>query len=150
MQNLNKTQQKQYNHLLTLLNRIPKSEQQLQSKCAELLYYFYPEHWKRLVCVHNNSIRANTQGFGIVPGASDMYFLMPGGKTIYIEFKYIEIVNGKVIKSGSPSKAQLEWQALCVDLGHDYRLCYDEPNFWQIIQFNKPNEADIAKLKWFV
>jgi hypothetical protein len=144
------TQQKQRQYLLTLLNRIPKSEAQLQSKCAELLYHFYPDHWKRLVCVHNNSVRANTQGFGIVPGASDMYWLNPGGETIYIEFKYIEIANGKVIKLGSPSKAQLEWKALCVNLGHDYRLCYDEHTFWKIIGFNQPNEADIAKLKWFV
>lgn len=140
MSNLNKNptnSQKQREYLITLLNRIPKSEQQLQSKCAELLYFFYPDHWKRLVCVYNNSLRANTSGFGQVPGASDMYWLANYGHTIYIEFK-----NGL---KGVQSDAQKEWQAICVHLGHDYRLCHFEYQFWQIISFNQPNEADIEK-----
>jgi len=127
-------QNRQY--LKSLLNRIPKSEQQLQSKCAEMLYFFYPNDWKRLVCVYNNSLRANTSGFGQVPGASDMYWLNPGGEVLFIEFKF-----GKY----NVSKSQLEWQRLCIDLRHNYYICLNEFTFWQIIGFNQPNEADIEK-----
>lgn len=133
--------QKQREYLINLLNRIPKSEQQLQSKCAELLYFFYPDHWKRLVCVYNNSLRANTQGFGQVPGASDMYWIGDGGRVKFIEFKFS-------IKS-AVSKDQYEWAAILNDLGHVYYLCYCEVDFWQIIGFNQPCETDIENLKWF-
>jgi hypothetical protein len=136
---LNPSQQKQYDHLLNLLNRVPKSEQQLQSKCAELLYFFYPAHWKRLVTTFNNSLRANTQGFGIVPGASDMYWLA------WADVKFIEFKFG----TNRQSPAQIEWQAICEDLEHEYHLCYIEADFWRIIGFNQPCEADILNLDWF-
>lgn len=135
-----KNPQKQREYLINLLNHIPQSEQQLQSKCAELLYFFYPDHWKRLVCVHNNSLRANTQGFGIVPGASDMYWLESDGRTIYIEFKF---------EKGKQSPDQLEWYMLLRQLGHEYYICDSESFFWALIQFNQPCEADIDNLKWF-
>lgn len=133
-------QKKQYNYLIQLLRKQPKSELQLQSKCAELLYFFYPDDWKRLVCVYNNSLRANTSGFGQVPGASDMYWLDPRGKVIFIEFKFA---------ANRMSPDQLEWAAICADLSHSYELCYNEISFWRIIGFNQPCEADIANLKWF-
>lgn len=131
---------KQREYLIALLNRIPQSEQQLQSKCAELLYFFYPDHWKRLVCVHNNSLRANTQGFGIVPGASDMYWLGEDGRVLFIEFKF---------GSNTRSKDQKKWAAILGDLGHYYYVCYNELAFWNIIGFNQPCIADIENLKWF-
>lgn len=140
IQQLNNQQLKQYTYLTSLLNRAPKSEAQLQSKCAELMYFFYPNDWKRLVCVHNNSIRANTQGFGIVPGASDMYFIADQGRTIYIEFKF---------GSNKQSPDQIEFEALLKRLGHTYVLCYTEAEFWNIVSFNQPNEADILNLDWF-
>jgi hypothetical protein len=139
---LTDNQQKQYNYLLNLLRRIPKSEIQLQSKCAELLYFFYPNDWKRLVTVHNNSLRANTQGFGIVPGASDMYWLAAEGKTIYIEFK-------EPGGNGGQSEKQIKWEALCKRLGHTYHICWNEVSFWKIIGFKQPDEADILNLKLF-
>lgn len=135
----NPEQQRQY--LINLLNRIPKSEQQLQSKCAELLYWFYPNDWKRLVCVYNNSLRANTSGFGQVSGVSDMYWLNPGGEVLFIEFKFG--------LKGVQSPAQKEWELLCNDLSHFYYICYDESTFWNIIGFNQPCEADIEKLVRF-
>lgn len=130
---------KKRQYLINLLNRIPKSEQQLQSKCAELLYFFYPYHWKRLVCVYNNSIRANTQGFGQVPGASDMYWLADNGRTIFIEFKF-----GK----NTMSPAQIEWYAILKRLGHEYYICVSELFFWALIEFNQPCESDIDNLNW--
>lgn len=136
-----KNPQKQREYLINLLNHIPQSEQQLQSKCAELLYFFYPDHWKRLVCVHNNSLRANTQGFGIVPGASDMYWLESDGRTIYIEFKFGD--------KGVLSNDQKDWWQLLDALGHRYLICRSESYFWNIIGFNQPCEADIENLKWF-
>jgi hypothetical protein len=135
---LEQRKEKQRAYLTALLNRIPTSEQQLQSKCAELLYHFYPNDWKRLVCVHNNSFRANTQGFGIVPGASDMYWLNPGGEVLFIEFKFG--------LRGCQSESQKQWESLCCDLGHFYYLCYSEAAFWIIIGFNQPCEADIDKI----
>lgn len=132
--------QKQREYLIVLLNRIPKSEQQLQSKCAELLYFFYPDHWKRLVCVHNNSLRANVQGFGIVPGASDMYWLGQNGVTVFIEFKFGD---------NKQSQVQNEWALICASLKHLYCVCNSEYLFWHIIGFNQPCIADIENLKWF-
>lgn len=140
----NQNQKREY--LLNILQKVPKSEQQLQSKCAELLYWFYPDHWKRLVCVYNNSLRANTQGFGQVPGASDMYWL-DYGRVKFIEFKFGATIDRP--KKSLQSDVQKEWQSICVDLGHFYYLCYNEHTFWQIIGFNQPCEADIAFLKWF-
>lgn len=121
--------EKQREYLLNLLDRIPKSEIQLQSKCAELLYWFYPSQWKRLVTVFNNSIRANTQGVGIVPGASDCYWLQDGGKTLYLEFKFGD---------NKQSSKQIEWESLCISLGHRYELCYTEARFWELIGFTQP------------
>ncbi len=141
MNNTNETNpDKQRQYLINLLNRIPKSEMQLQSKCAELLYFFYPVHWKRLVCVYNNSLKANIQGFGQVPGVSDMYWLAEKGRTIYIEFKF-----GPKQRI---SEAQKEWHELCYQLGHTYVICDNEIFFWQIINFTQPCEADIDNLKW--
>lgn len=127
--------EKQQEYLLKLLNKEPKSEIQLQSKCAELLYWFYPAHWKRLVCVNNNDRRANTQGVGIVPGASDTYWLSPGGRTLYIEFKF-----GPTAKQ---SIKQIEWEQLCISLGHQYVLCYSEIVFWSTVGLIQPSYIDI-------
>lgn len=134
---MNERQIKQQEYLLNLLNKEPKSEIQLQSKCAELLFWFYPADWKRLVCVNNNDRRANTQMLGIVPGASDTYWLAELGRTIYIEFKFGD---------NTQSPKQIEWQQLCLSLVHEYVLCYDEDNFWITIGFNKPNETDIQRV----
>lgn len=120
---------KQQEYIANLFNRIPKSEIQLQSKCAELLYWFYPNDWQRLVCVNNNDRRVNTQGVGIVPGASDTYWLASKGVTLYIEFKF-----GK----NEQSIKQIEWQKLCISLGHTYLLCYSENEFFNIINLPTP------------
>lgn len=127
--NLNSLTSEQLTYITRLFERIPKSEIQLQSKCAELLYWFYPMYWRRLVCVNNNSIRANTQGVGIVPGASDTYWLKSGGKTLYIEFKF---------GNNTQSKQQKEWEQLCLSLGHEYVLCYTEEKFWQLVELPRP------------
>lgn len=119
----------QAEYISKLLSRVPKSEIQLQSKCAELLYWFYPDDWKRLVCVNNNSLKANTQGVGIVPGASDTYWLESGGNILFIEFKF-----GNNIQSVK----QVEWEQLCLSLGHKYVLCYTEDQFWEFINLPKP------------
>jgi hypothetical protein len=137
MENQIKRKQLQREYLLNLLNRVPKSEIQLQSKCAELLFWFYPEHWKRLVCVNNNDRRANTTNVGIVPGASDTYWLAENGHTIYIEFKF---------DKNTQSDKQKDWERICLSLGHEYVLCNNEDYFWQIIGFNKPVGAEIVNL----
>jgi hypothetical protein len=125
-----------YQYLINLLNCVPVSEIQLQSKCAELLYFFYPNDWRRLVTVFNNSLRANTLGFGIVPGVSDTYWLAEYGIVIFIEFK-------EPGGTGKQSKNQILWQALCERLGHKYYICWSEVTFWQIIGLKHPCEADI-------
>lgn len=130
-------QEKQNEYLLKLLYREPKSEIQLQSKCAELLYWFYPKDWTRLVCVNNNDRRANTQNVGIVPGASDMYWQAEHGLTIYIEFKFGNNVQ---------SPKQIEWEKQCIRLGHKYVLCYTEQKFWNLIEFPYPIESEIIKI----
>lgn len=130
--------EKQREYLLNLINREPKSEIQLQSKCAELLYWFYPAQWKRLVCVNNNDRRANTQGVGIVPGASDTYWLGADGISLYIEFKFG--------KHSIQSEKQKEWELLCISLGHKYIICNSEPQFWQLIGLSEPKEQGIDGL----
>lgn len=130
------TKQRQY--LNNLLARQPKSEAQLQSKCAELLYFFYPDHWKRFVTVHNNSLRANTMGFGIVQGATDTYWLADHGRVKFIEFKFGP--------RGCQSEAQVEFMQLCDTLGHKYYICDSEALFWLIIDFKQPCADDIEKV----
>lgn len=134
------TQKSQYDYLLKLVSRIPKSEIQLQSKCAELLYWFYPNDWQRLVCVNNNDRRANTQGVGIVSGASDTYWLAAKGVTIYIEFKF---------GNNKQSPKQIEWEELCDSLNHTYEVCYSEQYFWYLIGFKQPAATDVLLLNWF-
>lgn len=124
----------QAEYIRKLLSRVPKSEIQLQSKCAELLYWFYPNDWKRLVCVNNNSLKANTQGVGIVPGASDTYWLESMGNIIFIEFKF---------GNNTQSEKQLQWEQLCLSLGHKYMLCYTEDKFWELINLPKPELSNI-------
>ncbi len=128
---------KQQEYLLNLLHREPKSEIQLQSKCAELLFWFYPSDWRRLVCVNNNDRRANTQSVGIVPGASDTYWLNPNGQTLYIEFKF---------GNNTQSVKQVEWEQLCHSLGHSYQLCYSEYSFWRLIGLGAPIYSDIPRV----
>lgn len=130
-------EQKQREYLLNLLNKEPKSEIQLQSKCSELLYWFYPNDWKRLVCVNNNDRRANTNNVGIVPGASDTYWLGMSGRVLFIEFKF-----GQTAKQ---SIKQIEWEQLCISLGYQYLLCYSEINFWKLIGLDIPTHLDIPK-----
>lgn len=137
---MNLQQEKQYDYLLKLILRVPKSEIQLQSKCAELLYWFYPNDWQRLVCVNNNDSRANTSNIGIVPGASDTYWIAQNGKTIYIEFKFGD---------NRQSKQQMLWEALISRYGHDYRIVYSEDAFWYLTGFKQPVKADILNLHWF-
>lgn len=128
---------KQQEYLLNLLKKEPKSEIQLQSKCAELLYWFYPNDWKRLVCVNNNDRRANTSNVGIVPGASDTYWLAELGVTLFIEFKF---------GNNDQSVKQVEWHMICERLGHTYCICKDETTFWKLIKLKQPTEADIPNV----
>lgn len=129
--------EKQTEYLLHLLRKQPKSEIQLQSKCAELLFWFYRPHWKRLVCVHNNDRKANTSNIGIVPGASDTYWLADCGITLYLEFKFGD---------NKQSAKQIEWEQLAKSLGHEYHLVYNEDQFWGLIGFNAPTETNIPRI----
>ncbi len=129
------TNQKQEEYIRHLLQREPKSEIQLQSKCSELLYWFYPSDWQRLVCVNNNDRKANTSNVGIVPGASDMYYLLPEGRVLLIEFKFGN--------KSHQSEKQVRWEELATSLGHSYVICRDEQTFWNLVGFKQPELSDV-------
>lgn len=112
------------------------SELKFQSTCFINHWNFYPDQRKRLCCVNNNSQNALKGAFnkaiGVVSGVSDMFYLMDGGKILWLEFK---------IPGGLQSDKQKEWQKLCENLGHEYRLIYSESDFWNALNLSNPIAA---------
>jgi hypothetical protein len=76
---------------------------------------------------------AFNKAIGVVSGVSDMFYLLEGGRILWLEFK---------IPGGKQSEKQKEWQQICESLGHEYRLIYSENEFWEAV--NLPNPCKIA------
>lgn len=109
-----------------------------QAYCFQLHWNYYPKLRKRLCCVNNNSwnkIQGNhNKAKGVISGASDMFYLLEKGVTLYIEFK----LPGK-----KQSDDQIEWEALCKLLGHLYAIVHTEQEFWDLIGLAKPETRQV-------
>ena len=110
------------------MNRL---EDILQSKCYQWFHNdAYPEQRGRLYMNYNNppSVAAGSvlKGMGLNKGVSDLTYLMPNGKVIFIELKTEE-------KGSKQSEEQEKWQALVESLGFSYYLVRNETQFKQLI-----------------
>lgn len=110
-----------------------QSEAKLQATCFQNHWNYYPQHRRRLFCINNNSQNALKGAFnkaiGVVAGVADVAYLKESGRVLWLEFKR---------PGGSQSDKQIEWQSLCISLGHDYRVIYTEQDFWDAIELPNP------------
>lgn len=67
---------------------------------------------------------------GVYPGASDLFYLMPNGQTLWIECK---------LPGEKQKKEQIRFQGWCDKLGHRYVVIYTEEEFWALIGLKKPD-----------
>ena len=110
------------------------SEGALQSRVFQTHWNYYPHLRKRFCCISLNSPDAKkgnlNKALGVVKGTSDTFYLLEGGKVLWIEFK---------LPTGVQSDAQKEWELLCISLGHTYAIVKTEQEFWDLIELKKPN-----------
>lgn len=100
------------------------NELQLQAEIFKWHWNNHPKERGLLFHVNNkarNRIEGNKfKAMGVIPGVSDLIYLRPGGKPIFIELKTDE---------GSQSPAQKDWQKAVQGVGYDYRICRDLETF---------------------
>lgn len=105
------------------------TEARLQQICFLWHWITYPEERGRLYMVYNSPKNAIDGvmliGEGMIPGVSDLHYLLPGGHTVAIECK---------IREGFQSEYQKWWQQVCEELSHPYELFRTVPEFQYIIQ----------------
>ncbi len=93
------------------------TESQLQAKIFQWHWNKFPAERGLLFHVNGkakNAIEGNKfKGLGVVSGVSDLVYLRPDGKVLFIELKTSE---------GRQSPAQLKWQALVESFGHQYLI----------------------------
>ena len=91
------------------------TELQLQAQIFQYHWNNYPKQRGLLFHVNNkarNSIEGNKfKAIGVIPGVSDLVYLKPGGKPLFIELK---------IESGSQSTIQKTWQQTVENNGYQY------------------------------
>ena len=103
-------------------------EAKLQEAIVVNFNHNYPKYRGRLIAINNNSHNAiqgaqNTSK-GIKKGVADLCFLCEGGKVIWIELK---------AGYGTQSSSQERWQGKVELIGHTYRICRSEEEFYSIV-----------------
>lgn len=92
-------------------------ELQLQAKIFQHHWNYYPNERGLLFHVNGkakNAIEGNKfKALGVIPGVSDLVYLKPGGKPIFLELK---------TENGKQSEAQKKWQEIVTKAGYDYRI----------------------------
>lgn len=110
-------------------DNLPPSEGKIQSECYIWFHNTYPEHRGRLYAINNNSHNAIKGSFnkamGVVSGVSDMHFILPEGRILFIEMKDAK---------GVQSEAQKKWQATAEGLGHKYVIIRTLKDFQELIK----------------
>lgn len=100
------------------------SEDQLQAQIFQWHWNSMPQERGLLFHVNNkarNKIEGNRfKAMGVIPGVSDLIYLKPGGRPIFVELK---------IETGSQSDKQKEWETSVKAAGYDYRICRDLQTF---------------------
>ena len=93
------------------------SEDRLQQIIFTFHWNSYPEERGLLFMVHNNPRNkiegAQLKGRGMISGVSDLIYLKPMGKPVFMELK---------LENGVQSKAQKEWESKVTEAGYDYRI----------------------------
>jgi VRR-NUC domain len=105
------------------------TEAQLQQKC---FMWFHNEAYKdqrgRLWHAFNNPPNriqgAMLKGMGLVAGVADFVYLMPFGRTLFIELK---------TEKGTQSEEQKTWQNTVESIGFEYVVCRTFEDFKTII-----------------
>ena len=105
------------------------SESQLQAAIFQHHWNNYPEERGLLFHVNNkakNAIEGNRfKAMGVIAGVSDLIYLRPGGKPLFIELKFMD---------GTQSPIQKDWQKKIEDAGYEYLI---SASYTQIINLFK-------------
>jgi hypothetical protein len=100
------------------------NELQLQAEIFKWHWNNIPEERGLLFHVNNkarNKIEGNKfKSLGVIAGVTDLIYLKPGGRPIFVELKTEE---------GKQSPQQKEWQKTVESAGYDYRICRDLETF---------------------
>jgi hypothetical protein len=103
------------------------TEAQLQSKAFTNFWNNNPHLRGRLFAINQNSHNqikgAINRSLGVLPGVSDMAYLIPGS-VVWIEWK---------TPSGKQSTDQRKFQALVTSLGMQYHIVTSEEEFLKVI-----------------
>ncbi len=103
------------------------TEAQLQSKAFTNFWNNNPHLRGRLFAINQNSHNqikgAINRSLGVLPGVSDMAYLIPGS-VVWIEWK---------TPSGKQSTDQRKFQALVTSLGMQYHIVTSEEEFLNVI-----------------
>jgi len=100
----------------------------IQSAAFTKLWNERPELRGRVFAINNNSQNAikgaMNKAMGVLPGVSDMAYICPNGKIVWIEWK---------TDSGSQSQQQKLWEATVTSLGHTYVIVHSYSEFISVI-----------------
>ena len=87
---------------------------------------------QRLICHWNNaeSKRGGNKmvSMGVKKGVSDWQYLADNGHSVWIELKV----------EGVQSVDQIRFQEMCKSLGHEYHVCRDYYQFWELCGIAPP------------
>src|SRR5690606_32977742 len=104
------------------------SEDRLQQECFTWHWNNYPEERGLLFMVYNGLVSriqgAQLLSKGMVKGASDMIYLRPGGKPLFIELK---------TETGTQSPAQKAWESTVTLAGYQYTIVRSIEQFKSMI-----------------
>lgn len=104
------------------------SEDRLQQQVFTYHWNNYPEQRGLLFMVYNGAVNkvqgAQLKSKGMVKGVSDMVYLRPGGKPLFLELK---------TEKGRKSPAQKDWERKVTNAGYKYKLIRSLDEFKAII-----------------
>ena len=104
------------------------SEDRLQQQIFTYHWNNYPEQRGLLFHVYNGAVNkvqgAQLKSKGMVKGVSDMVYLRPGGKPLFLELK---------TEKGRQSPAQKDWERKVTNAGYEYKLIRSLDEFKSII-----------------
>ena len=100
------------------------SEDQLHASIFQWHWNNYPSQRGLLFHVNNkarNAIEGNKfKAMGVIAGVSDLIYLKPGGKPIFIELK---------TDAGIQSHEQKKWEIVVTNAGYEYIICRSLEDF---------------------
>lgn len=104
------------------------TEEQLQAECYRWFWNKFIEERQMLFHVDNNSyngiIGNRKKSLGVVKGISDFIFILPNGRTAFIEMK---------TEKGYQKPEQREFMHKVCERGHEYYICRSVDQFKTLI-----------------